>query len=66
MNLNKKWMNNKPLSKLWEMFYAGRCVPALYWERQKSASRQGPRLRLGGAMLDNFLNFDGIEKNIHC
>ena len=48
------------------MICAGRCVPALYWERQKSASRQDPRLRLGGAMLDNFLNFDSIVKNIHC
>ena len=61
-NLNKKWMNNKPLSKLWEMFCAGRCVPALVWERQKSASRQGPRVRLGGAMLDNFLNIVSLVR----
>ena len=53
-------MNNKPLSK------PGRCVPALVWERQKSASRQGPRVRLGSAILDNFLNIVSIVKNIHC
>ena len=44
------------------MFCAGRCVPALVWESQKSASRQGPRVRLGGAMLDNFLNIVSLVR----